>query len=81
MIPLAVMFSKKREPERVTPPSTPCPDCGGERVEVAGSMEMYLVHRSGGRPVSELIALVCLRCGRVHFYADRLDKIRDRASS
>ncbi|WP_458690212.1 hypothetical protein [Nocardia tengchongensis] len=75
------MFSKKTEPERVTPSETPCPDCGARRVLVSGSMDMYLVRRGGGRALSDLLALLCLGCGRVFFYADRLDKVREAMKS
>lgn len=44
-------------------------------------MEMRLVPRGGGRSLSDLRALVCLGCGRVFFYADRLDMVREAMKS
>ncbi|MGW4124284.1 hypothetical protein [Nocardia sp. NPDC004711] len=70
------MFSKKTAPERVTPPATPCPDCGERRVTLSGNMDTYLIQRNGGRALTDLLALLCLGCGRVFFYAERLDKVR-----
>ncbi|MFE2957626.1 hypothetical protein [Nocardia tengchongensis] len=75
------MLSKNFEPERVTPQETPCPDCGERRVLVGGSLDMYLVRRNGGRPLSDLLALLCIGCGRVFFYADRLDRVRAAMNS
>ncbi len=43
---------------------------------LSANMDTYLILRNGGRALSDLLALLCLGCGRVFFYAERLDRVR-----
>ena len=69
-----MIFNKKRA--RLTPPTTPCPDCGGRRVQVDGSVEMILRAPGGLGRVSELGGSACTACGRVFLYAVELEKLQ-----
>jgi hypothetical protein len=70
------MFSRKRRME-ISPPVTPCPDCGGRRVHLAGSFEMNLLIPGQGKAVSRIEASACLECGRVYSYAAELGRLRE----
>lgn len=70
------MFSRRKRAE-ISPPVTPCPDCGGHRVHVSGSYEMNLLQPGRGRALSRLEASACLQCGRVFFYAVELGKLQE----
>lgn len=70
------MFSRKKRAE-ISPPVTPCPDCAGRRVHVAGTFEMNVLLPRGGRPLSRLEGSACLACGRVFLYAVELEKLRE----
>jgi predicted nucleic-acid-binding Zn-ribbon protein len=51
-----------------------CPECGGERVEVAVNRYMNLL--TGGFTPAKLIAWSCTRCGYTSLYVQEADRGR-----
>lgn len=63
----------------MTPPATPspCPECGGERVNASCDYHMNVQVTAEGAffpKTSPLQALVCTNCGYTTLYATRPDK-------
>jgi uncharacterized protein with PIN domain len=75
VVELMPMFSRTSKSPPNEPPTTACPDCGGERAVVDAFSEMDL--RRNGRLASRVKASVCLGCGRVYFYATDLTRLNE----
>ncbi len=64
------------------PAPTPCPECGGERVQAGVSNHAFLVVNDPaklfGQQASTLRAIVCTQCGYTRFYAVHPEKLRGK---
>ena len=63
-------------------PLAPCPECGGECVSAQMQPHTFGVQRPGSilRGISEVAAVVCLRCGLIRLYAMQPEKVLPQTS-